>query len=105
MDTFSERLTPANKPNFHILRMKRLASKIRSELTDLILASNENDYFDLDGFYKRHGMTEKEKETLRDTIMSELTAKGWKCKTSFNGTGLFIYSTAKPPPSCFDGDF
>lgn len=105
MDTFPEKLTPNNKKFFGKLRLKRLLSKIRSELTDLILLGNENDYFDLENFYKRYSMTETEKKDVYDTIISELTFKGWSCKTSFNNTGLFIYSTPKPPPSCFEDGF
>ena len=37
-----------------------------------------------------------------EIVKSELVKLGWKCKTSFGGTGLFIYSTEEPPPSCWE---
>ena len=35
-------------------------------------------------------------------VIPELEKNGWKCKTSFGGTGLFIYSSENPPPNCFE---
>lgn len=105
MDTFSDRLIPANKSQFHVLRVKRLAAKFRSELTDLILAGNENNYFSLDDFCRKYNINRSEQQILESTVLAELTAKGWKCKTSFGGTGLFIYSSEKPPSNCYDDGF
>jgi hypothetical protein len=44
-------------------------------------------------------------EKLSKTIITELVNIGWNCKLSFGNTGLFIYSTDKPPPSCWDDGF
>ena len=44
-------------------------------------------------------------ENMTSKIIEELQELGWKCKTSFGGTGLFIYSTENPPPNCYDDTF
>ena len=105
MDSFPEILTPNNITKFPAAKLRRSLAKLRSEVTDLVLRGNENDYFDLDDFFKRFGIPQKDREIMRNTIMQELSVKGWKCKTSFAGTGLFIFSTDKPPASCYEDGF
>ena len=105
MDNFPEILTPANNTKFPVAKLRRLLAKLRSEITDLILRGNENDYFDLDDFFRRYSVPPKDREVLKNTVIQELSAKGWKCKTSFGGTGLFVYSTEKPPSSCYEDGF
>jgi len=37
-----------------------------------------------------------------ESIVADLVDNlGWKCKLSFSDTGLFVYSTENPPPSCW----
>ena len=38
---------------------------------------------------------------IMSIVTNELIALGWNCKYSYNDTGLFIYSTDTPPPSCW----
>lgn len=105
MDSFPEILTPNNITRFPAAKMRRLLAKLRSEITDLVLKGNENDYFDLDDFYRRFNVLTKDRENMKNAMVQELTTKGWKCKTSFGGTGLFVYSTEKPPSSCHEDGF
>jgi hypothetical protein len=64
---------------------------------------DENRYFDLDIWSRKNLNNDAAlMATLTSQIMKELEKLGWKCKTSFGSTGLFIYSTEKQPASCYD---
>jgi hypothetical protein len=67
----------------------------------MIARTSENEYFSLDEF-KAKIKNDKTFDKIVESICEELKILGWKCKTSFGGTGLFIYSTESPPPSCFE---
>lgn len=65
---------------------------------------DENNYFDIEGWARSHSLSNSNSviaQCVKD-ISVELEALGWKCKTSFGSTGLFIYSTEKPPSLCFE---
>lgn len=105
MKEFPDHLTPMNKAKFPRYRYERNLAYLRKEITELVLLGNENNYFELDRFSRTHQIKKDELEKMSSKIMEELGKLGWNTKTSFGGTGLFIYSTPEPPPSCFDGEF
>ena len=71
-----------------------------------MIREDENTYFDLEKFGCIYFKNKKNKEELLhkllNDIIPEITKLGWKCKKSFGGTALFIYSSENPPPSCWD---
>ncbi len=101
MQTFPYNLTPQYKKSFKLLNVDRLKCLLRQDLYNHIISKEEKDYFSLDEFYNLIGSMQEGKEIVKE-IIKELVNMGWKCKTSFGGTGLFIYSTENPPPNCFD---
>jgi hypothetical protein len=101
MREFSSKLKPENKGNFKTIFYDRMKCYLRRDLYEHILSHDENDYFSLDDFNKRVRDMEMVKQMVSE-LVSELEELGWKCKTSFGGTGLFIYSTELPPPSCWE---
>ena len=105
MNSFPTFLKPANKSHFKRYREHFLLGLLRQEITDNVLCGDENNYYALDIFQNAHKLTDKQINRLTKRITGELTALGWNIKTSFGNTGLFIYSTEEPPPSCFNGEF
>ena len=101
MKEFPSRLRPENKENFSKYRYERSLAYMRKDIFELVLREDENNYFELDNFARVHSVKKNEMERMRDTVMDELKKLGWNVKTSFGGTGLFIYSTDEPPPSCY----
>lgn len=100
MKQFPSALNVKNKNKFSLLYDNRVLCYLRKKIYEHIIKENENNYFDLDVFSKKHNV--KNIENLIVTIIKELNNIGWKCKLSFGGTGLFIYSTDIPPSSCWD---
>ena len=101
MKEFSSKLTPQNKAKFSELWYDRNKCYLRRDLYEHILSQGENNYFSLDQFNQKVQNLELVKKMATE-IIPELVALGWKCKLSFGGTGLFIYSSEKPPPNCWD---
>lgn len=101
MKEFPSVCNPKNKNNFQVLNYARLKCYLRRDLYEHIISHEENDYFSLDDFNRRVNNMEVTKKLVNDLI-PELEKQGWKCKTSFGGTGLFIYSSEKPPSSCWE---
>jgi hypothetical protein len=106
MKEFPDILKPKNKENFAKLNQDRLKCYLRRDLYEHIISHEDKDYFSLDEFNKRANDMNLTKQLVRE-IIPELEQLGWKCKTSFGGTGLFIYNTENPPPNCFEdsGEF
>lgn len=106
MKEFTDVLKPKNNANFAKLNHERLKCYLRRDLYEHIISHEEKDYFSLDEFNKRVNDMNLTKQLIKEVI-PELEQLGWKCKTSFGGTGLFIYSTEAPPPNCFEesGEF
>ena len=102
MDEFPENLTPENKADFPEIRYTLLKSYLRHEITNNVLEGNENNYFDLSTFSVKYNINIDLLEKMCNDITKELLYLGWNVKTSFAGTGLFIYSTEMTPPSCYD---
>jgi hypothetical protein len=105
MNEFSPSLTPGNKDNFPGIRFETVLSCLRQEITENVLRGDENDFFDLSTFSRKYGLTDSELTDMRSAVSAELEALGWSVKTSFGGTGLFVYSSEKPPPSCHADGF
>lgn len=105
MEKFPELFSPEFKHTFGDIYSEFVTSKLREEIYQHVVSSSENEYFALDNFYRKYKVEKDASENLTELIMSELEANGWKCKTSFGGTGLFIYSTEKPPSNCYEDGF
>ena len=103
MDQFPIHLNPKLKYRFNTEYTRLLTCKLREEIYEHIISNDVNSYFPLDNFVRKYNVTEKLTE-LAELIMFELTSLGWKCKTSFGGTGLFIYSTDSPPSNCYEDE-
>lgn len=103
MKEFSSRLNVENKNKFFTYHYDRQLCYLRRNIFEHMISKDENTYFELDKFSRNYLDNNTELITMMtDTVISELEKLGWKCKTSFGGTGLFIYSTENPPPSCFE---
>jgi hypothetical protein len=103
MKEFPNRLNVNNKNEFEKFNYDRNLCYLRRNIFEHIISKDENSYFELDKFsfnYLNNNNFLLLK--MKDTIISELENLGWKCKTSFGDTGLFIYSTEDIPPSCFE---
>jgi hypothetical protein len=101
MKSFPNILQPCNKHKFKELFRERSKCYLRKELYEHILIHEEREYFSLDPFINNIGDRHLVKEIVSE-LMDEIRTLGWKCKTSFGGTGLFIYSTENPPSNCFE---
>jgi hypothetical protein len=106
MKEFSNILNVRNKENFAKVNYDRLKCYLRRDLYEHIISHEEKDYFSLDEFNKRVNNINLTRQLVNEVI-PELENIGWKCKTSFGGTGLFIYSSDSPPLNCFEdsGEF
>ena len=102
MKEFPVRLKPKNKSKFSRYLYERNLSYLRKEIYELVLMGNEDDYFVIDKFQRSHHIPADAMAKMIQTVTEELEQLGWKCKTSFGDTGLFIYSTDDPPPSYRD---
>jgi hypothetical protein len=105
MKSFPSNLTPEKKHKFSIYKYNRVLSLLRTEITELVLEGDENNYFELDNFQRRHKIRDEELNKMFTIVSEELKQLGWNVKTSFANTGMFIYSTDEPPPSCHDDMF
>jgi len=105
MKEFPNHLRPVNKDRFPKYCYDRNLAYLRKEVFELILLGDENSYFELDNFARKYRLKKGEIEQMRDIIMKELVQLGWNVKTSFGGTGLFVYSTSTLPHSCYEDEF
>lgn len=104
MKEFPNRLNPENKEKFVTYRYDRNIAYMRKEIFELVLRGDENCYFELDKFSRDNSLLKEEMQKMCKTVIQELHNLGWNCKTSFGGTGLFIYSTNDPPASCYSDE-
>lgn len=105
MKEFPVKLIPENKELFSKYLYNRVLGYLRKEITDLVLVGDENNYFDVESFGRKYVLNSDEISSMIERVSEELRKLGWKINLSFAGTGLFIYSSEKPPPSCFDDEF
>ncbi len=94
-----------NITNFRKDYIARAECYFRRDIYEHVLISDENNYFTLEDFRLKFKLTSSDMEILTTNIISELSTLGWKCKTSYNDTALFIYSTEDPPPLCYPDGF
>lgn len=105
MRNFPAELNVKNKGFFRFRYIDRMTCYMRRDIYEHILSKKETEYFDIEKFMRlKYVNIIEDRENIVKTIMSELKSLGWKCKLSFGDTGLFIYSTDKPPATCWDGD-
>ena len=102
MKHFPSILNVNNKDNFPILYYNRILCYLRRKIYEHIIKEDENNYFDLDMFSISYNIKDQKIiQKMVGVLIEELHKLGWKCKLSFGETGLFIYSSDKPPPSCW----
>jgi hypothetical protein len=103
MKEFPSLMTPDRAHLFRDLVEQRLSCYLRRDIYEFVTSrASENEYFDLDKFSVERGKNITLVREIAKKIILELQKLGWKCKTSFGCTGLFIYSTENPPPNCFE---
>lgn len=106
MKEFPNILNTKHKDSFSELHYNRVLCYLRKAVYEHIISHDENSYFDLEKFGRLHFKERKNREELviklSLVIQKELEKLGWKCKCSFGGTALFIFSSEKPPASCWD---
>lgn len=102
MNVFPDTLKPSNiSQNKESLKREHLLGEVRTSIyTLLVKRDSEKEYFDLTELKR----VEKSDEIIK-TLISELVELGWKCDTSYGGTGLFIYSTEDRPENCYPDNF
>jgi thymidine kinase len=105
MKEFPSRLNPKNKEKFSKYCYDRNLAYMRRDIFELVILGDENKFFDLDKFSRLNSVSENDIRSMCIVVMDELKNLGWNVKTSFGGTGLFIYSTENPPPSCYADEF
>jgi len=91
-----------NIENFESHNYDRIISLLKKDIHDLLInRKDENEYFDLELFFKKHEYYDKKKsEKMVICIKNDLNELGWNVKLSFADTGLFIYKD-KLPSSCW----
>ena len=106
MKEFNTKLCPLNKEKFFLYHYSRVLCYMRRDIYEHVIRETENSYFELDKFFLKYKIKElTDMEKMTSTIIEELKNNGWNCKTSFGGTGLFIYSSDSPPDNCYEDGF
>ncbi len=105
MKELSSKLCVTKKENFRKEYIRRVLCYFRRDIYEHVLSSSENDYFTLEEFRNKYKLSTIEMLSLTGQIINELEKLGWTCKTSYNDTALFVYSTKDPPPLCFPDGF
>jgi hypothetical protein len=103
MDILPKVLHVNNKDTFNDLNTTRIRRLLNKDVYLLLVSrETENEYYDLDQFCIKHlNRDMKRMHELMKDVLTNLETLGWKCKYSYNDTGLFIYSSENPPPSCW----
>lgn len=94
-----------NKDRFSEIYYNRVLCYLRKAVHEHVISKEENSCFDMEQFGRLYFNDKNRVELTKKlsvAIQEELEELGWKCKLSFGDTALFIYSTEKPPPSCWD---
>jgi hypothetical protein len=101
MKSFPSKLKVENKASFKDLNYERNKCYLRRDIYEHIISHEEKEYYSLDDFNQKiKNMSIVQK--MVEELIPELESLGWKCKLSFGGTGLFIYSTDLPPSNCWE---
>jgi len=103
MISFPEHINVKNIKDFQQINYDRVLGLFREVIyINLLTRKEENEYIDLDTFRMQYCNSNSCMILkLVQQVISELQELGWKTKLSFADTGLFIYSTENPPPSCW----
>lgn len=105
MNKFPDSLNPKNKANFSLEYSQRILVKLREEVYLHILSHKDTDYYDLDKFrVLNHPLSVGALNKMTEQIMIELNKIGWKTRTAYGKTGLFIYDGEKPV-NCYEDNF
>lgn len=102
MKLFPKSLHVENKNNFIKLKYGRCKCYLRRAIYEHMITYEEKDYFSLEEFNETRVKNMKMTQRLANEIIEELKVLGWKCKRAYGQTGLFIYSTEKPPSNCYE---
>mgnify|MGYP001167391309 CR=1 FL=1 len=106
MKFFPATIKPENKNNFPKVHEGRTRCYLRRAIYEhLIGRQTEEEYFSLEDFSKRLALSIELAKKLGNSLIPELEKLGWKCKTTYGGTALFIYSTDQPPKNCWEDGF
>lgn len=104
MKTFPSVLHVKNRASFDYLNQQRTLAYMRKHIYEHMISHSEDVMFDLTN-HKRDYSGDDWDKSIVETLRSELHALGWKTQLSFGDTALFVYSTDKPPVTCWDGEF
>ena len=99
---FPTRLNVDNKDNFPQFKYERDMAYLRRNIYEFMLRRNETDFYALDTFAKECIVSPENLEKMLKVICDELQALGWKTKTEYGNTGLYIYSTEEHPTDNYD---
>ena len=82
---------------------ERILELLRNEIyVHIISRKDENDYFDIDIFFRKNNYYYKENfRNILKTVLDEISYLGWKIQLSFGDSAVFIYSTKEKPSSCW----
>ena len=91
------------KKNFEEYNNERILELLRNEIYDHIISrKDENDYFDIDIFFRKNNYYYKENfANILKIVLDEISNLGWKTQLSFGDSAVFIYSTEEKPSSCW----
>lgn len=106
MKEFPRHLRVQNKGKFPQLYFNRLKCYLRKAIYEHVICKTEEEYFSLDKFKEDQEVKDLDlvKKAVSDVIPELEEQLGWKCKLSYGGTGLFIFSTEKPPKNCWEDE-
>jgi hypothetical protein len=97
MEQFPVHLTPENKTEFSSYNEFYWKNCIREEIYKKIISGDETDFFDYDCFARKKYLKLDMIRKLVYQIIDELKQLGWKIKTSYGDTAVFIFSTEALP--------
>ena len=106
MRKFPISLNAKKKDEFKNIYLKKIKCILREDICNFMLSrKDEKVYWELDKFSRKYQINIKKIEKLvENSMIPELENIGWKCQLSFGNTGLFIYSSEKPPVNCWSGN-
>jgi len=93
MEFFPNTLSTTNTKKFKLLLRDHITCKLRKKIYENMLHNDPNNFFDLSSF--KYGKHVDFKDILQQ-VCDELSSLGWKTKTSYGDTALFIYKDDIP---------
>jgi hypothetical protein len=102
MKGFPNILHSKNKTEFKSLKYNRNLCYLRRDIYEHIInRKTETEYFDIESFNTNRVNDIEIVNKMISQVSQELHKLDWNTALSFGGTGLFIYSTDKPPANCW----